>query len=340
MFEYNPVERSLSRDEVLSQVSEYDIFKKYCKNFKDINIGFLSEFYDDGKPSCYIYQDSNNRLKYKDHGSSEHLDCFSYVMKKYSCTFKESLKIISSDFGISSLKISMPIEYAVGVDVKSKNTPKQKPRISIIPRNWSIYDHDYWVKKYDISFKLLDEYNVIPLQYCYLHKGENTIVFKFDKTNPMYAYKFVNEDGTYSYKIYWPLSKNKKFKWLFSGGVKENIEGFDQLPLFDDRLIITKSLKDVICFKMIGYNAISLQGESNKLEKEFLYKISKRFDDIIIFYDNDEKGFESAKSITNSYGLKSYFIPDEFKPIKDLSDLIENYGLETSKEIIDKIINE
>ena len=334
----NVVPERITLDIIQSRVSELDIFKKYCNGFEEIGKAFKSGFYDDGKPSCYIYQDSNNKLKYKDFGSSDSLDCYSYIMKKYNCNFSESLKIIASDFYISNSNLDIPIEYAIGYS-NNKNvlTPRIKPIISIIPRNWNVIDYNYWVKKYGIEFEILDNYKVIPLQYCYLHKGGNTIVFEYNKHNPMYAYKFIHE-GKASYKIYWPKSLNKQFKWLFSGEVADNIEGFDNLPQSGDTLIITKSLKDVICCKMCNYDAISLQGEGNKLESSLVDRLLKRFAKIIIFYDNDERGISSSSNICAKYGFQNIMVPLEYN-CKDLSELIENIGIEKSSIVLNKLIH-
>jgi len=104
-------------------------------------------------------------------------------------------------------------------------------------------------------------------------------------------------------------------------------------------LIITKSLKDVICCKLCSYSAISLQGEHNKLDKLLVNKLSKRFKNIILFYDNDESGVKSSNKISSNYGFKSIFIPVKYN-CKDLSELIASYGLKRAKIILKKLIND
>lgn len=325
-------------DDIKSRLSDYDIFKRYCKNFEEINKPFLSEFYADSNPSCRVYQNKNNNLYYKDFGSGENLSCYGYVMTKFNCTFTEALTIIANDFGIYKSDKIRP-ELLLGRDSISK--PKQekiKSTISIVPRQWTLYDYNYWFKQYGISFEWLESYEVVPCSHVYLHKGDKTTVFTHTNDNPMYAYRF-EYNGLYSYKIYKPLESNKKYKWLFSGGTEHNIEGFDQLPLHDNLLIITKSLKDVICCRILGYSAISLQGEANKLSKELVIKLLRRFDKIIVFYDNDNQGVKSANKITSNYGFRSIFIPPEYE-CKDLSEMIAKINQNEAKIVLNKLINE
>lgn len=324
-------------DEIKAKISDYDIFKQYCRNFEEINKPFLSELYTDTNPSCRIYQGKNNCLYYKDFGTGDTFNCYSYIMKKFNCTFKEALNIIANDFGIYKSDKIKP-EVILGRDNISK--PKKviaKPTISIVPRPWTLYDYNYWYKQYGITFEWLDSYEVIPCEYVYLHKNNKTIVFQNTNNNPIYAYRFTHE-GKYSYKIYFPLSPNKKHKWLFSGGTEYNIEGYDQLPLHDDLLIITKSLKDCICYRLLDYSAISLQGEANKLKKDLVVKLQRRFKKIIINYDNDDQGIKSSHKITSNYGFRSIFIPSKYE-CKDLSELIAKKGLNEAKIILNKLIN-
>lgn len=340
MFEAKDIHIDLTVDSILNFVSEYDIFKKYCPNFIELDKSFKSEFYDDKNGSCRITQDNNNRLFYKDFGNIEQSfsSPFNYIMYKYNCTFQESLKIISNDFNLNKLSYNIKPNIILGrEDNTIINKPKIKSTITILPRNWNLVDYNYW-SKYNINFSILNDYNIIPCSNIYLHKQDKTIVFNSTKENPIYAYRFCN-DGKYSYKIYKPLSPDKKYKWLFSGGVKENIEGEDQLPLFGDTLILTKSLKDIICIKMAGYPAISLQGEANKLEESLVSKMLKRFNRIIVLYDNDEQGIISSKSIVNKYRFKSIIIPLEYN-CKDYSELVAKIGQKEAKIVLNKLINE
>ena len=321
------------KEDILSKISELDIFRMYCSPFKEIDKSFCSELRDDHKPDCRIFLTSGNEFKYKDFATGECLSCFQYIMKKYSVNYGECLKIIINDFKLGVIKTNIDPNFLIGkLEIRVKQPILiQKAEIQIVSQSFNLVDHSYW-SQYGISLEMLEEYNVFSSRFVYLNKNDKRTIFEYNKKNPMYAYRFTR-DGKYYYKIYWPKGE-KGFKWLFSGGAAEDVEGYDQLRLTSDLLVITKSLKDCMAFRLCNIDAISLQGEANKLEFSFLEKLKKRFERIVVVYDNDEQGIKGAKGLRQQYGL-DYFVLEE---AKDLSDLIKLKGLEYAKENIRKII--
>lgn len=320
-------------NDIIRSVSEYDIWKKYCSNFDEIDKPFLSELYNDRNPSCRIKANSNNRLMYKDFGTGDSYGYTDYICVKYGCTFKECLRIIYNDFKLGSIKYDILPQLVLNdiLDVKLK--PK-KAFIEIVDQPFTLVDYDYW-NKFEIPLELLQEYDVFSCKIVYLHtKQGKTITFEYKDNNPIYAYRFCN-NGKYSYKIYFPLNKDKKHKWLFSGGSQEDIEGIDQLPLFANDLILTKSLKDCIVYKLLGLPAISLQGETNKLSQHLVDLLHRRFNNIIVNYDNDDEGIKGSKRLKQQYRFNYFFIDGE----KDISDFVQLYGLEQAKIMINEKIN-
>ena len=332
MFDLKQAYSNITLDDIYSKVSEYQLWKYYCRYFENIDKSFRSEFYEDTNPGCRIYQTNNGRLRYKDFGTGDNFNIIEYIQKKYSCTFNECLNIISNDFNISNNNIIVNKQQPV-LQLQETITQRPKTRIEIITKPFNIVDFNYW-NQYGIPLTLLEEYNVFACKYVSLFKGDKTINFEYSNSNPIYAYRFVN-DGEYSYKIYFPYA-DKKYKWLFNGGSSKDIEGYDQLRLHGDNLILTKSLKDCMCYRVLGYDAISLQGEVNKLESSFVSKLLKRFDRIIVNYDNDNEGIKGSIRLSSQYGFKHFFIDGA----KDLSDYIKTYGLDNAKKQIDDKINQ
>ena len=328
---FDNISTEITALEILSKISEYDIFKYYCKNFVEIDKSFCSELRNDKHPGCRIFLTYSNQLKYRDFAIGETLDCFQYVMQKFNLHYYEALNVVAADFSIRKSTIDISPRVIAANDefkLKMANIPKEKSLITIVSQPFTIFDYNYW-EQYKIPLEKLEEFDIFSAQYVYLIKGNKRITFEYKKDNPCYAYRFERE-GTYSYKIYWPLNSNKKHKWLFSGGAQDDIEGYSQLPLHGDLLILTKSLKDVISFNLLGYNAISLQGEANKLEPEFVIKLLKRFDKIITVYDEDEEGIKGAIRFKNQFGFNYFFI-DEWK---DLSEFVKNEGIDNAKIMI------
>lgn len=332
MFDLRDAYDDISLDDIKSKVSEYEIWKHYCRNFEELDKSFLSELYDDSRPSCRIYRTADNILLYKDFGTGKCYNCYNYIQIKYGCTFKEALRIIATDFNISKSNIGINPNLVIGKETFNKVPVKSKSIIDIVSQQWTITDYDYW-SQYGITLDLLNEYDVFSVKHVFLHKYNKPTIFNYTKDNPIYAYRFVS-DNRYAYKIYFPKA-DKKYKWLFSGSAND-IEGFDQLPLHGDMLILTKSLKDVMCYRMLGYSAISLQGEANKLDAELVRKLLKRFNQIIVNYDNDDQGIKSTEALIINYNFKHFYIDDA----KDLSDYIKIFGINKAKEIINGKIRE
>lgn len=343
MFDLKDASDNISVKDLLTKISEKEIWVRYCTNFEEIDKSFCSELYKDNNPDCRIYYNKINRLVYKDFGNGESHDCFSYIQTKYHCTFKESLRIIYNDFKLGSIVFDI-IPQLVLNNAPDVLKIDNKANIEVISKPWNYIDAQYW-GQYEIPLTLLDDYDVCPCSVVYIHKKGKTIEFRYTNKNPIYAYKFVY-DGVISYKIYFPYA-DKKHKWLFSGGSENNIEGYDNLPHFADILILTKSLKDCICYNMIGLPAISLQGETNKLKEDLVNKLKYRFKQIIVNYDDDEAGHKAVEGYYNDrnifiiglkqqYGFPYFYCDGE----KDLSDFIKTYDLNSAKEMINNKLNE
>lgn len=332
MFDLKDAYTDIGVHDILNKVSEYDIWKKYCTNFDEIDQPFLSDLYNDRNPACRIKYNRNGRLVYKDFGESSHsFDCFGYIQEKFKCTFNEALKIVYSDFKLGSIRIDVPHQLILNSSPESFKIAKSY--IEIVEQPFTSTDYDYW-SQYKIPLDKLIEYDVVSCKTVYLHtKKGNILRYDYSRKNPIYAYKFI-ENGEVSYKIYFPLA-DKDHKWLNTASSLV-IQGYKQLPENGDYIIITKSLKDCICYNLIGYPAISLQGETNKLTYDRVLKILKRFNKIVVNYDYDDEGIKGSKRLNEQYGFNYFFIDD----YKDLSDYLKHNSLLKAKRMINKKIKE
>ena len=99
MIESRSSDAYLHKDSILCKISEYDIFRYYCHNFKNFGDKFCSELREDRSPTCSIVP-WKGKVIYKDFGSGESHDCFSYVQAKFGLTFSEAMRVIDTDFGL------------------------------------------------------------------------------------------------------------------------------------------------------------------------------------------------------------------------------------------------
>lgn len=320
----------LSRDVILSKITEYDIFRYYCSPFKELNSKFCSDLRKDHTPTVSIIK-WNSKLLYKDFGYAEHtFDCFSYVQHKYNIQFFDCLRIIDNDFNLQLAHKKEAIAFTKGCLGYRHNKVIEDKKVIVIKkkkRNWKIKDKNFW-DKYSITKEILTIFEVEPLDYYWINYD------RFKCNSITYGYKIGNK-----YKIYSPYSD---VKWT-SNTTKSHVQGYKQLPDEGEVLIITSSLKDIMCLYRMGYHAIALQSEMQMPEEKLITKLNERFKQIAVLYDNDLKdpnpGQIMGNKICDTYGFKNLCIPDDYK-CKDISDLIKEHGIEEASKLIKNLINE
>jgi len=312
-------EDHLHTDVILGKITEYDIFMYYCPSFKKLGKQFNSDLREDRSPTVSIIP-YNGKLLYKDFGHSDHtFDCFNYVRFKFNCNFIDALRIIDCDFNLKLSSNKKEVQFTMGcMAYRQKNTPnftKQEIIIKKKKRLWNKKDAKFW-QKYLVSKKILNTFAVEPISHFWVNNN------RFTCKSIAYAFKFKNR-----YKIYSPYEE--KNKWL-SNTRKTDVQGYNQLPNKGERLIITSSLKDVMCLHAAGYHSIAMQSEMQMPDEKLINELKKRFNKIDILYDNDfdktnNPGQTMAKKLCDLYGFKNICIPSEFKS-KDPSDLVNKVG--------------
>ena len=121
------------------------------------------------------------------------------------------------------------------------------------------------------------------------------------------------------------------------GGI---LECWEQLTEKGEVLILTKSRKDVMALYECGFNAVACKSESSLVSNNAISLLKKRFNHIIIFYDNDEAGQTYSKKLSKKYSLNSIELPQDTAGTlpKDPSDFIQVYGQKHLKTFINKEI--
>jgi hypothetical protein len=306
---------------IYSRISDYDIFRYYISNFTEINKPFLSELRPDKSAnSVRIFRKGDN-LYYKDFATNDFLSSVGYVMKKYNISYAKALNKINIDFNLG-----------LGLNIKNNNispapiydkhiikNTKVMKQLQIVSDKWSSKYLKYWLD-YGITKETLEFFNVKPLKGFYIDM--NYIACK----ELTYAYCF----GNYRYKI---LQPNSDFKWV-SNTIKDDIQGFTQLPKLGDVLFITSSLKDVMTLYETGYSAIAPQSETANLNPYLIENLKNRFYRIVVLYDNDETGLREAQLLCEQYNLEKMIVPVD----KDPSGYAKSQSLLQLKLLIDSTL--
>ena len=307
----------ITLDYILSKVTEYDIYARYIGQFK---VGFIynSPFRKDKNPSFGIFQSKKTgKLLFKDHGNGECGDVIKFVELYTGLTnYYDVLNRIVSDMSITN-------------NTKLKSIKKYESNetiIGVVRQDWTDIDINYW-SQFSITLDTLNKFNVSSIKY-YLCNGIVKGIYK--ENNPMYAYKVYDH-----FKIYRPYA-DKYTKWR-NNLSETDIQGFQQLPSKGDLLIITKSLKDVMCLYEMGYYAISPSSESTFIPNKALNLLKKRFKRILLCFDRDAPGIRNMRKIHKQTGLNGFLVHKKYHS-KDISDAVKNNGFETIKNWLNESI--
>lgn len=313
----------------IKHLPELDIYKHYLGHNVKVGGVVKSPFRQDNNPSFGLYYTkSTNKLQFKDFATNECGGVIDFVMKIENCSFKEALDKIRMDI----LK-----NYDV---FKSGKTRRLNPtyeyvktisnKIGIVRQEFTSTDIVYW-KKYFINLSTLKKFKVFSIKHYLLN---DIVKWSYNNNSIMFAYKINNH-----FKIYRPFEKGIN-KWRTNCD-KNDIQGLEQLPAKGNLLVVTKSLKDVMVLYELGIPAIAPHSETAKLSLELIKSLKKRFNNIILFYDNDEAGINNSTALYNSIkhfgNIFNFHIHKRFG-VKDVSDFIEKYGVYKTKKYISYVI--
>lgn len=314
----------LTFESLLEIANEEYMYSIYLGYYPKIKRMYKSPFNNEKTPSFNIYY-KDNRLRFKDYSSNNTGTVIDLIMLLYSLSFREALIRLNNDLNgrqRSSILIPNNISFRNGIKLNSD--------IQVVSKGYTQEDLDYW-KNYYFDIKDLEYFNIKPCQEVWL--GDN-IWYSYNPKNPCYRYLFNGK-----YKIYKPLETNKNNKWLSNCNNIDNIQGFEYLDYKSDTLIITKSYKDVACLKRhLNYDSISFHGESHYIEQKIINYLKTKYKKIYFLYDNDKSGIRDVEKLSKLYDIPYIYIPIEYN-VKDISDFINVYGINNTKQRVNNLIN-
>jgi len=302
-----------TREDVLRLLSEEQIFDMY--GITPTNKLFCNPFRSDRNPTCSFYRNSNNILKFKDFGVRDwNLDCFALVAKIYNISYYSAIQKVYNDYIKGKTpRTSLKVLESISIDSESK-----KHLIEIRKRRFNKNDLNYW-NSHGITMSSINKYDVHCSQWVKVNKN---LIYTHSNYSPSYAYylgKSEIENSLYDdFKVYFPRRKKMRFVSNTS-----KVQGHNQLPNNGNHLVIQKSLKDVMLLNEYGINSIAFNGETVKPNQSLLDEYKSRFNNLYVWYDNDEAGREGA-SYFESLGITKLENP-EGTP-KDATDYYKSLG--------------
>ena len=323
-FSLEPI--NITKELILSRVSEEQIMEHYLGI--PIQKGlFRSPLRNDRNPTASFYRDRRGRLIMKDFSGAFSGDCFSVVMEKFQCSYYMALQIIANDFGIirrKDLHKNKPkVEYS-GI----KFEEKEAIRIQIQTRHFNDKELDWWLS-YGITKATLEKFRVYPVDKAWLN---DQLFYQNVDNKLVFGYYGGIKDNIEQWRLYFPHRKSYKFISNWKGN---QIQGAHMLPDKGEFVIVTKSLKDVMCLYEFNIPSIAPCSENQFLTKDQYNRLKEHYKRIYLLYDLDLPGVQAAKKIKKNFpDIQVLLTP--WGSAKDFSDFRKTFGYKKTLELINK----
>lgn len=293
---------------------------------------FRSPLRDDKHATCSFFKNKSGELIFKDFSGQFYGNFISVVMEKFGVTYHMALQIIANDFHLITRedlpKSSKPIKESTTV---FQDLGPSKLQIEAQP--FSKTDLVWW-NQYGITEEILKKFQVYSCKSVFLNDAYFAGCNRSQKIFGYYRGKDAN--GMELWRIYFPGRKNFKF---ISNWKASMLQGYKQLPKNGDLLVITKSLKDCMCFYSMGITAIAPISENLFISDAQLDKLKSRFSHIVVMYDQDRAGKANMAKIRHQHPELTYFVIPKRYHAKDISDLHALLGREKTLELINEAKN-
>lgn len=307
---------TMSLKDLLDKLTDYDIYSYYVGQFKIGKLFNSPLRSDDKNPSFAIFKGINGGLFFKDHGSGEGGNAIKFVKLYKNINTKDELER-------ELLRIVRKMNPNSGntICTYSYSVDSGPTDIGIVRQPFTDVDKRYW-KQFHISIDTLRKFQVFSIKYFLCNR---VVRGTYKETSPMYAYKVDDK-----FKIYRPLA-SKYTKWR-TNLTNRNVQGLSELPVEGGNLlIITKSLKDVMCLYEMGFNAIAASSETTFIPDDILDSLRHKWKNVIMLYDRDKTGMLESRKYSKQYKLDALFVHKRFKA-KDVSDAVKDNSYNEVKQ--------
>lgn len=325
-FSFKP---KITKELILSRFSEEQLMEYYLH--LPVKKGlFRSPLRRDRQPTCSFYRNSSGTLIFKDFATGQHLNVFGVVQEIFKCDYYESLKIIANDMGIVRDKSLHKNPGKINNNtIKISN--KEMSKIQVEVQDFTDLELKWW-KRYGITFEILKKFKVYSCKHVFI---DGTLCAKSQQHCPIFGYYGKKYQGLELWRCYFP--KRTSFRFINNWPSKK-IQGYDQLPKNGKLLVITKSMKDVMCLYSCGITACAPNSENLFIPDVVLEELKSRFKYIVVFYDNDRPGLHNMAKIRKDHPELTYvFIPKKYNS-KDISDFYKDHGRKETLNLIKNFI--
>lgn len=325
-FSFKP---NITKELILSRFSEEQLMEYYLHVSVKKGL-FRSPLRKDRRPTCSFYRNGSNTLIFKDFATGQHLNIFGVVQEIFRCNYFEALRIIANDMGIVRDKSLQKNSGKINEN-PVKIQDKEMSKIQVEIQDFTNLELKWW-EKYGITPEILKHFDVYSCKHVFLN---GQLIAKSQQHCPIFGYYGKKYQGIELWRCYFP--KRTSFRFITNWPSKK-IQGYDQLPKSGKLLIITKSMKDTMCLYSCGIIACAPNSENLFISDTMLEKLKNRFENIVVFYDNDRPGLYNMAKIRKEHPELIYIsIPKKYGS-KDISDFYKDYGRKETLNLIKQFI--
>jgi 5S rRNA maturation endonuclease (ribonuclease M5) len=313
---------TMSLKDLLSMLDDESIYTYYLGKIKLGKLIHSPLRNNDKNPSFAIFRGKEGGLFFKDHGSGDGGNSIKFVKLYNHITTQQELER-------ELLRIVRKMNPNSGNVIRtySYSVDSGPTDIGIVRQPFTEVDKKYW-KQFHISLETLKKFQVFSIKYFLCNR---VVRGTYKETNPMYAYKVYDR-----FKIYRPLA-SKYTKWR-TNLTNEYVQGLAESPKDGGNLlIITKSLKDVMCLYEMGYSAIAASSETTFIPDNILSDLKRKWKNVVILYDRDQTGMFEARKYSKKYNIDTFFVHKKFNS-KDISDAVKNNNFTDVKKWLNKTL--
>lgn len=304
------------------------IFEHYCKlneklTGQDIKIKSLFNPKEKTPSMCIFVYKETSKYCFKDFSTGKGGNSVKLVQELFNLSFQHASVKIIEDYNNFLLLNNGDAHKISEFKVRSKYRVTSHQT-----RAWKVLDQKFW-SSFGISSKILDYYNVKPLEGYTMTKEEDDEIKSLEIKGPMLYGYFTKDDILY--KIYQPKVKEHKFI-----KIKDYLQGSDQLTE-GNCLIIASSLKDVMVMKSLGLkcNFIIPDSENTMIRQTVIDDLKTKYTTILTLFDNDDAGIAAMKKYKELYDINYVYFDLE----KDVADAVKAHGVNVVKRKLVPLIN-
>lgn len=325
MFDFT-FEPKITREFLLSKNNE-ETYMAYYLGIPVKKGLFKSPLRSDNHVTCSFFKGKSGVLYFKDFANGKCLNFENVVMEKYNCNYHTALKIIARDFGY--IKGGPVKKHAIKIQPKFEE--EKQTFIQIEVKDYSEAELKWW-GSFGITKDILNKFKVYSCSTVFLN---GTIYAQSAQHSPIYGYYFGKKENIEQWRIYMP--KRKEFRFIGNVPTK-TIQGYKQLTKTGKLVVITKSMKDVMCLYSLGISAIAPNSETQFISDKVLEELKQRFKYIVLLYDNDLTGVRFTNKIRKQHPELIVSMIPRSTGAKDISDYYRDYGRSKTQELIKKSI--